>query len=318
MVFTAPSWTLASIIEEFRLITGRPDTTMLTDQQCADFINYFYQFVLPKELKIFYGYTNYQFYALANIDQYTAPTGFQTLNPSAIADGFPITWYIDPDTFYQDYPQQENKVIVATGDGITNNFTFGIPAFPVLAGSVYVTDGTQIAQDVPTVGTTNGTFVDANTGLVLAGTINYLTGSVVGLVFASIPPANANILCASQTYVPARPQSMLFYKQGPLLDATLAQRNASNFFVLRPVPDNVYLIKMHGIQIPPSLINLTDVPFREDLGPLIALGAALHVFKRFNQMDQYEQYLPEYNRFKDVSMQDTYENYLYQRSVDKF
>ena len=318
MVFDPVSWTLQSIINEVRGITGRPDTTMMTDQQCTDYINYYYQYVLPKELKIFYGYTNYEFFALSNIDQYVAPVGFQTLNPSATADGFPITWYIDPDTFDEDYPQQENKVIVATGTGALNNFTFGIPAFPVLARSVYVTDGTQIAQDLPTIGTTTGTFFNPSTGLALSGTIDYLTGSVAGLVFPSIPANGVNIMAASQTYVPARPQSILFYKQQPLLDSTLAVRNASNFFVIRPVPDNVYRINMHGIQIPPSLLNLSDVPFREDLGPLIAIGASLHIFKLFNQMNQYNELLPEYARFKSICLQDTYENYLYQRSVDKF
>ncbi len=89
-------------------------------------------------------------------------------------------------------------------------------------------------------------------------------------------------------------------------------------FVLRPVPDQVYRIKMQGIQVPKPLVELTDVPFRPDLGPLIALGAALHRFKLFTQMDQYAQYLPEYNRFKDVCMQDTYEEYLYIRSVPTF
>ena len=95
-------------------------------------------------------------------------------------------------------------------------------------------------------------------------------------------------------------------------------RDGVNMFVLRPVPDQVYLIKMSGIQVPKPMVNYTDVPFRADLGPLIALGAALHRFKLFNQMDQYEQYLPEYNRFKDISMQDTYEEYLYQRAIAAF
>lgn len=51
MVYTAPSWNLAAIISEFRSITGIPDTSMYSNQQCADLINYYYQFVLPKELR---------------------------------------------------------------------------------------------------------------------------------------------------------------------------------------------------------------------------------------------------------------------------
>lgn len=314
MTFSVPMWNLEAIIDEFRAISGVPDETMLSNQQCADLINYYYQLVLPKELKIFWGYTCYQFFCQANVDQYPAPANFQTLNPSVYADGWPIEWYLDPDTFYQDYPEQENKQVVATGDGANNVFNFSVSAYPVLARSLYVTDGTQVAQDDGT-----GGFFDPNNGnSPLSGTIDYLTGTVVGLQFPSIPVANTNISATSQTYMANRPQGILFFKQTPLPNASLSARNAVNMFVLRPVPDQVYKIKMQGIQVPPALVELTDVPFRPDLGPLIALGAALHRFKRLNQMDQYDQYLPEFLRFKDISMQDTYEELLYERSISKF
>ena len=157
----------------------------------------------------------------------------------------------------------------------------------------------------------------SSTGSV-SGTVDYVSGVVSNLSFLSTPAANTSIVATSQTYMPNRPQGILFYPQTPLLNATQASLNAVNMFVLRPVPDQVYLIKLHGIQVPPAFLNYEDVPFRPDLGPLIALGAALHRFKKLNQMDQYEQYLPEYNRFKDVCMQDTYEELLYERSIPKF
>lgn len=327
MVFTVAGWTLQDIINETRGITGRPDASMMTDQVLTDFINRYYQYVLPKELKIFWGYTYYNFFTIANIDQYPVPSvgsngtgiSFQTFNPVVYADGFPVEWNIDPDTFFSDWPQQENKAVVANGDGVTNSFTFPISAFPVLARSVYVTDGVQIAQDVP-IGTTGaGLFVDPNNGnALLPGSIIYATGAVAGLGFASTPAANTNITATSMTYMANRPQEILYYKTAPLADSTLSVRDNVNMFVLRPVPDQVYQIKMEGIQIPPPLINLTDVPFRTDLGPLIALGASIHIFKVFNQMDQIDQYMPEFLRFKDVCMQDTYEEYLYSRSVPKF
>lgn len=316
MVFSAPTWNLTSIIDEFRNITGVPDTTMLTDQQCADLINYYYQFVLPKELKIFWGYTNYQFFCQANVDQYLAPQGFQTVNPSAYADGFPIEWYIDPDTFYQDWPQRENKQAITTGDGTTNAFSFNLSAFPVLPRSVYVTDGTQVVQDDGS-GGFNQVSPLSSVGPVL-GSIDYPSGVVSGLAFLVPPAANTNIVATSQTFQANRPQGILFFNQAFLVDSTVATLNAANLFVLRPVPDQVYLIKMQGIQVPQPLINGTDVPFRPDLGPLIALGAALHRFKRLNQFDQYQQVMPEYLRFKDVCMQDTYEELIYERSIPKF
>lgn len=337
MVYTVAGWALFDILNELRGITGRPDISMMSNQTAVDFINRYYQYVLPKELKIFWGYTYYQFYTIANIDQYAVPgvgqiidpvsgaitngtnISFETFNPQVWCDGFSVNWSLDPDTFYEDFPLQVNKINVGTGDGMTNSFSYNLSAFPALQGSVYVTDGTQIAQDLPTGTTGNGTFIDPNNNnAAVAGAINYASGSVTNQGFTNPPAANANIIATSETFIPARPVEMLFYKSQPLANSTAATREAVNMFVLRPVPDQVYLMKLQGIQIPAPLINDSDVPFRTDLGPLIALGAALHIFKLFNQMDQYDQYLPEYNRYKDICMQDTYEEYLYQRSVPTF
>ena len=302
------NWTLADIRSKARATTGRPDVSMMSDAVLDDYINKYYQYVLTKELKLFWGYTYYQFYTLPNVDQYVGPTtSFQTINPQAWCDGFPIEWYLSPDLFYQDWPQQENKAVVATGDGATFTFPFNIPAFPIIPGSLYVTDGSQVAQDNGAGGFTSPA----------SGSIDYITGAV-SVTFAVAPATNANITETSQTYIPNRPQSILYFKSGPLADATPASRDNQDYFVIRPVPDNVYLIKMQGIQIPPALTNATDVPLRADLGPLIAYGASLEIFADFNQMDQYDQAMTQYNRYKDVSMQDTYEEYMYQRSVSKF
>lgn len=301
-------WTLSDIRSKVRLTVGRPDESMLSTSVLDTYINNYYQLVLLKELKIFWGYTYYQFFTQPNVDQYVAPTSmFQTINPQAWCDGFPLEWYISPDLFYQDYPQQENKDTVATGDGTTGPFSFSVSAYPVLAGSLYVTDGVQVAVDNGL-----GGFVSP-----ASGTIDYLTGSVT-LTFGSPSAVNANIVATSQTYQPNRPQGILYFKSAPLPDATQTARDNQNYFVLRWVPDQVYLIKMQGIQIPPTLTNASDVPFRADLGPLIAYGASLEIFADFNQMDQYEQTLPQYFRYKDISMQDTYEEYLYERSVPAF
>lgn len=304
----ALGWTLADIIAKVRSTTSRPDATMMLDSTITDYINRYYQYVLPKELKIFWGYTYFQFFCQPNIDQYPAPDTFQTLNPQVYADGWPICWYIDPDTFYQDYPQQANKTVVGNGDGSTVTFSFQIPAFPIIPGSLYVTDGT-VANTAADNG--NGGFVG------FAGSIDYLTGAVT-ITFPTPPALNANIVQTSQTYMANRPQGILFYKSKQLIDSTLATRQAVNMFVLRPVPDQTYLIKMEGIQVPAPLINTTDVPFRTDLGPLIAYGASLEIFSDFNQQDLYQQTMIQYARYKDISMQDTYEEYLYERAIPTF
>ena len=300
-------WTLADIRSKTRATTGRPDVSMMSNTTLDDYINRYYQFVLPKELKIFWGYTYYQFFTQPNVDQYPGPqTSFQTLNPQAWADGWPIDWYVSPDTFYQDYPQQLNKALVATGDG-TTTYPFNIPAYPVIPGSVYVTDGTQTAVDDGT-----GGFVSP-----AGGSIDYETGAV-NVIFAASVASGTDIFVASQTYMPNRPQGILYFPSTTLAGSTAAELAARNMFVLRPVPDNTYLIKMQGIQIPKPLANTTDVPFRADLGPLIAYGASLEIFADFNQVEQYQETMVQYERYKSVCMQDTYEEYLYQRSVPTF
>jgi hypothetical protein len=315
-------WNFNAILSEFRSICGIPDASMYSDAQCATLINNYYQYVLPKELKIFWGYTNYTFFTQEGLNLYLAPAGFQTVNPDVYADGFGIEWYTDPDTFYQDYPQQEDKQNITTGDVTTNSFSATLSNFPILPGSVYVTDGTQVVQDVPSSPFSgSGTFTQtsplSSVGSV-SGTINYATGTINGVTFLTAPAINTAIQATFRTYQANRPQGILFFPQTPLTDATQATLNNVNMFTLMPVPDQVYKIQMQGIKIPSPFLNYTDVPFRPDLGPLIALGAALHRFKLFNQMDQYDQYMPEYVRFKDVCMQDTYEEMLYQRSISKF
>lgn len=288
------TWTYSDIKTKVRGLTSRPDTGMLSDATLGDYINKFYQYVLPKEIKVFFGYTYNTFTTLPNIDQYTPSALFQTFNPQVYIDGFPADWYLAPDLFYQDYPQQANKLVVATGNGVTNSFTFTVAAFPIIRGSLYVTDGTQTAQDDGLGGFTGNT---------LGGTVNYVTGTVTGLAFTVAPAANTNITATSQTYLASRPQGILYY---------------DNVFTLRPIPDDVYLVKMEGIKIPTALVNPTDVPFRIDLGPLIAYGTAMSIFEDNNQFAEIAQMQERYEKYKDVAMQDTYEEYLYERSIPSF
>lgn len=290
-------WNLKNIIQLVRDTTGRLDPTQLTNQYIVDRINHYYQYVLPKELKIFFGYTYYNFLTIPNIALYTPPADFQTVNPAVYADGYVMDWYLDPDLFYQDYPIEINKEVNATGDGINQVFSFVTSAFPILQGTYYVTDGTQTATP-----STSNSSIGIFTGNA-TGTINYLTGEV-NLVWASPPPANSNITSSYQTYMPNRPQGILYY---------------NNVFQLRNVPDQVYQIKMEGIRVPTALVDDNDVPFRPDLGPIIAYGASLAIYWENNQTEQYDELMQrEFTRYKDVSMADTYEEYLYQRSTPAF
>lgn len=316
-------WNLRQIISEIRSITGRPDESMMSDETIVNYINQYYQYVLTKELKIFYDYTYYSFYTQSGIDHYNAPEGFQTVNPGATADGWPIEFYIDPDTFYQDYPnQQTTKSTVAVTDG-TNNYNFTLPSFPITTGSLYITDGTNVMQSNP-----DGSFYNPVTGNIQGfAQVNFTTGQVTNFGFAAGNASDIPIIATYQTYNPNRPTGILYYHGAQKNRVgTFSTSVNDDWFVVRPVPDQCYQIKMQGMQVPPALGGLnsgfgivyTDKPFRTDLGPLIALATSLTIFRNANQTDQYNQILQEYERYKNVSMQDTYELYLYQRSVPTF
>jgi hypothetical protein len=192
-----------------------------------------------------------------------------------------------------------------------------------MQASLYFTDGTQVAQSTP-----GGRFFNPVTNTITPGTVNYITGVVTGLGFTNPPAAGTQITATFRTYQANRPQGILFYDNFPLLNSSQTAVTNSSFFIVRPVPDQVYQIKFEGIQVPAALgyplVGSTPapdqktVPFRQDLGPLIALGTSLTIFRNFNQMDQYDQITGEYARYKDIAMQDTYELYIYQRSVPKF
>lgn len=336
-------WSTESIVSEVRKITGRPDESMLSSEEIMTYVNRYYQYVLPKELKIFSGYTFFSFYAQSNVSIYKAPQNFQSTNPVAYCDGAPLDFYTDPDLFYQDYPNQPApKIAVGTGDGVTNSFTFTVTA-PIKQATLYVSDGTQIAKSIP-----SGRFVDpainafsdpyytSNPNPVsppppnpaqLNGSVNFVTGSVINMSFTLPPAAGTTLTATFENYQAAKPKGILFYAQYDLVNSTQPAITARGFFELGPVPDQVYQIKLEGIDVPAPLVligtspgnhTLPTYPFRPDLGPLIALGASLNIFRNFNQMDQYDLMMPEFQRYTNVAMSDTHELYLYQRSVSKF
>lgn len=206
-------WTTENILAKMRLLTGTPSSDQLTDDQLLAYANNYYVYTMPFELKeqIQNNYLNFK--TIVGQDVYSFPSGYFTDSPGAYADGFPLIFYEDLDIFYQDWPQQYAVDNIAGGDGTTSNFTGGLQNPPIIIGTVFITDGTQVLQDTATstmtqiiaVGTgivsysgtlasfpivpgsfvptnTIETFTDNGSGLLVGstggtGTINYTTGA---------------------------------------------------------------------------------------------------------------------------------------------
>lgn len=140
-------WTITEIIAKVRNVTAT-SVDQLDDTAIATYVNNYYAFTMPFELKEQVNLEPLNFTALPNIDVYSFPGAFLTDQPMAYADGFPLVFYQDRDIFFQDWPQQYGTDNVATGDGINPTFSSSTQAIPVIPKSFIITDGTQVLQDV--------------------------------------------------------------------------------------------------------------------------------------------------------------------------
>jgi hypothetical protein len=203
-------WNLSQIITKVRNLTGSPDSDSLQNSVIEDYINTYYSFTMPFELKEQINFQPFTFNAFPNQDQYPQLTGgiFMTDQPMAYADGFPLIFYQDRDIFFQDWPQQYGSDNVTTGSGSAlTPYTGTTQAFPIISGTYEITDGTQVASDPTGSGILTGNVNPSGTN-----TINYLTGAF-SVQFASASPTTATIYDKYQAYEPARPQGILFYNQ---------------------------------------------------------------------------------------------------------
>ena len=291
------TWTLADIRTKVRNVTGSPSPDQISDAEIDSYINNYYVFTMPFELKEQIANQFLQFKTTPGVDVYSFPGGYFTDSPGAYADGFPCIFYQDPDIFFQDWPQQYAVDNIATGDGVTVAFSGGLQNPPVMIGSLFITsdDPTGFQQLL----TDNGNGTLSGDG---SGTINYLTGAYTA-TFNTAPAASAVIYAKYQGYAANRPQGVLFF---------------NNEFTLRPVPDQAYAILMQGFIKPITLSSTGDTPLQEEWGPVIAYGASLEIFSDRGDEESYESYFPIFKRFENVALGRTIQQYTAEQSVPRF
>lgn len=315
MTFTPPTpglsnWTLDNIVAKVRNITGTPSSDQLTDNAVIDYINKYYSFVMPFELKEQITLENLLFKTNPGQDTYSFPGiggAFLTDQPMAYADGYPLIFYQDPDVFYQDWPIQYAVDSIGTGPTVT--FTnAGLQNPPLIPGSLFITDGVTVFQDnglgvfqqfypistqpTPVIPTPTST----------TGSINYLTG-VFSISFIKPPAASATIYAKYLGYQGDRPQGILFFQ---------------NNFVVRPVPDQVYQIQMQGYIQPTQLTLGSDVAIQAELGPLIAYGAALQIWEDRGDKEKQSEAYDNMKRYENVALARTVQQFQGEQSIPRF
>lgn len=263
------TWDLAAIRYLTRQLTGRYSEDELTTQQLDIDINQYYQFTFPAEVKLERQYTYYEFLTLANQAYYDLPVGYTNLVPPAIIDWQDMLWYQDPAYFYSQNPLQIQQTVPWTGDGVTTAFNTQAQGFPIMPGTLVITDNVEYFED------SNKDWTTSNVNIIGTGggsvVVNYDTGNI-SVAFAVAPANGQNIYLTTGLFNPGRPQAVLMFN------------NQLQFF---PVPDTAYRFQCKAYKIVDPLVNATDRPPLDEWGPTIAYGTARNIVVRYGEMDTY-------------------------------
>jgi hypothetical protein len=267
------TWTLSDIRNKVRQVTGRFSDNDLTTSQLDDYINKYYQYTFPAEVKLEQKHVFYSFLTTANQSYYTAPdTLYTNYEPPATANNLTLLWYQDPAKFQADNltaAQQYTLSTPWTGDGSTVTFTTTVTGFPIMPGTLTITDNVETFEDTSTTWTTSNVSITGS----LAGTatINYNTGSVS--VTFNTAPLNGQLIYLNYVLFKAgRPEAILYFE---------------NQFQLLPVPDQSYKIQMVAYKMVTPLTSATATPDLNEWGPCIAYGAARDIFSDYGENDAY-------------------------------
>ncbi|MFX0200989.1 MAG: hypothetical protein ACFFCW_33130 [Candidatus Hodarchaeota archaeon] len=100
-------WTLTKIRAKIRKLTGRLSTSQLSDSELDDYINSFYQYLLPEELHLFELDTWYEISTVNGTGEYALDVNMRSVVSPVTIDGKPIALSFDPTYFFNLYPRNE-------------------------------------------------------------------------------------------------------------------------------------------------------------------------------------------------------------------
>lgn len=295
------TWNLSQIRQKVRQVTGRLSPNELTNDQVDNYINQYYQFTFPAEVKLEKQHTFYEFLTTVNQPTYTfASATYTNVEPPATLDNLSLIYYQDPGRFNQENPYQITNLTPWTGDGSTVTFSTTVTGFPILPDSVVITDNTEVFEDTNTTWTTADVTLTGSLGG--TATVNYSTG-VVSVTFATAPTNGQLIYLSYTVFAAGRPTAVLFY---------------DNTFTFFPPPNTAYRFKMKAYIVVDPLVNATDTPAFPQWGPAIAYGASRDIHSDFGEMQAYQEVTMLYNEQIDYVMTRTDQNLLNTRAMPFF
>lgn len=303
-------WSLSEIRQKVRQVSGRYSPDELSNAQLDEYINKYFQYTFPAELKLDRFHTYYEFLTSANQQTYTYPSGYVNFEPPATIDRLSILWYQDPAAFYENNPENIARQTIGTGDGVTTVYGGTASNFPILPGTTVVTDNVEVFQDTSTSYTTSNITLTGSLGG--TGSLNLSTG-VVSVSFNTAPSSGQSIYYSYIQFQAGRPTAVLLY---------------NNQFTFYPVPDTSYRFKTKAYantlvvdtngDTQPSFSNSTDRPLLDEWGPAIAYGTARDIVADFAEADAYRDITFLYKEQLAYSLRRTNQNLLNTRAQPNF
>lgn len=300
--------TLQTIRNKMRKITAR-DESQLSDSECDEYINAYYQFGLPEDLQILKLEDIYTFTTQPNIDLYYFDwSNYLWVAQPVRVGGYPTAFFTQPEQFYAIRPRYTYVQQIATGDGTNGPYTGTISSTPFHRSyntrnsnssdptlstfpqtnpigvqqevliSAQVSDTYSLnCTDTPVILSGSGTTTRYDvTGTFVgdvavqqSGSINYFDGSVE-ITFSDNVPSGQPIYASVYVYAASRPRYVLFFQ---------------NQILVSPVPDNAYIVEMKTYRKPTELIQNSSVPELQEIWELLAVGASMKVFEDNFDMD---------------------------------
>lgn len=259
---------LGDIVSKVRRITKSPSQNQITDDQILQYVNTYFLYDFPQELRLKNCLSNFSFSTIPFQETYNLPTDtIITIEPPVYINGYQSFFTQSQDHFYMLYPRLGLVYSGPMGNGTVGPYTFtitgpgGTGLQGILQNNVVVSSqntstgvGGPTGTDNPT-NTVSGTFSGQG---IASGYIDYTTG-VISVTFTSIVPTTNQIFVNYVPYCPSRPVAMLFY---------------NDTIHLRPIPDAAYLVTIQAYVNPIAAIlgQQYNPPIGQTYSPPVGSG----------------------------------------------
>lgn len=319
--------TLQDIRNKVRRVTARPNDTQITDAQIDEYINNYYQYDFPAELRLQNNRVTYQFLTNAGYNVYDFPTDLYFENlPPVYVGGYQTFMSQNRENFYRINPQlsliQQN---CAFGNGTVGPYTFTLQQTPICRGykpnppgaysSSTVTDiaAPYINWKVLIYGTdvngNNVSLVDDGGGTSIVGLGRFFDPGIdkgTGLPYdpSTIGIVSRGIINYSTGQVTIGAGALGFrtpIAAGAPINAQYVPYVASrpqsvcfyqDQFILWPVPDQAYTVSFEAYKKPTALLAAGDTPQLNEWWQALAYGAADRIFADNGDMENLQKYRP--------------------------